>query len=102
MSVNVRVLGTPLILALESDALPENNHRIGSIPIVFKNGARTKIRVFGSAPYKPSTDFVRAFEAEIRALVEDAVIYSQLYGDVDGPISAVRFNPALIQRQRGW
>lgn len=102
MTVNVRVLGLPIILGIDSDDIPEGSHRLGSVPIEFENGAFTKIRVFGPAPSNPSVSFQRNFEREIRAVCEDVTVYGELYGTNFGALVAKRFNPALVQRKRGW
>ena len=102
MSINVRVLGLPITLGIVTDDIPQGSHRLGTVPIEFENGATTKIRVFGSAPSNPSVAFQCNFEKEIRALCEDVLVYGELYGTHHGAVVAKRFNPALVQRQRGW
>lgn len=102
MNVNVRVLGAPLILGLESEEIPAGNHRAGSVPIVFHNGERTKIRVFGHIPYRPTDRFRYAFERELRKVCENVEIWGQLYNRNLGSLVAHRFNPSVTQRGRGW
>jgi len=82
--------------------LPENSHRAGTVPIIFEDGSRTKIRVFGYLPYKPAPGFCQEFEQCIRRLCEDEEIYTQLFGPHVAVTQARRFNPALAQRHRGW
>lgn len=102
MNVNVRVLGAPLILALEEAEQPENSHRAGTVPIVFHNGVTSKIRVFGHIPYKPTATFRYAFERELRRVCENVEIWGQIYNRNLGSLVAHRFNPSMIQRTRGW
>ena len=102
MTVNVRVLGAPLILGVENEPIPENNHRVGSVPIIFDNGRSAKIRVFGYVPYSPSREFSQEFEHDLRLVCEDEAVYSQLYGNEAVVMIAKRFNPAKTQRHRGW
>lgn len=102
MTVNVRVLGAPLTLGPVTEEVPEGSHRAGTVPIAFNNGETTKIRVFGHIPYMPSASFRYAFERELRRVCENVEIWGQLYDRNLGCLVAHRFNPALIQRGRGW
>lgn len=66
------------------------------------DGHRELIRVFGHVPNDMAKDAQLGFERQLRLTCEDIEVLKELFGDVEDGFRALRFNPALAQRKRGW
>lgn len=100
-NVDRDINGIRVVLAADSEDCSFKG-RLGSVPVVFENGERRLIRIYGNLKHLTARAERVEFEKAIRKECEDPALLNELFGDVGMKPSARRFNPSERLNGGGW
>lgn len=101
--VETVILGSQLILVNADDNRePTEVFRIGSLPIIFPDGEKLKIKVFGFLADMSHLEQRKEFEKLLRKECEKSEVLLALFGKSSPDVIAKRFNPSGRLNDMGW
>lgn len=100
MNVQTTIMGVEVTLQKSTDRDPRGR-RLGSIPIITKDGNKHMVRVYGKfeKPFTPTDR--QEFEKSIRAFCARPDVVRTLFG-IEEEVIPVRFNPSELLLMAGW